>query len=88
MTDTSSLASREKVNKKSTPCMVITTNNIRIEGTVFVPNDIRLLDHLNVTHQTYFAVTDAKIFISPEADPIECEFLLVNKTEAVCIIPM
>lgn len=78
----------DKIDKKPIQAMILTINNVRIEGKVYVPGDIRLIDDLNVSHKQFIAVSHARIFASEDASPVECELLFVNKHQVVCAIPM
>jgi hypothetical protein len=68
--------------------MLVTTNNMRIEGDVFIPVDLRLLDHMNIAHMPFIAVTNARLHISNDEAPQECELLLVNRNEILCVFPL
>jgi hypothetical protein len=78
----------DKLPKKGIDAMILTVNNVRIEGKIFVPREVRLIDDFNVSNKTFIAVTEARIYITEEAPPVECKLMLVNRNQVAFAVPI
>ncbi len=78
----------DKIAKKTITAVLFTSDNLKIEGKVFVTQPIRLVDELNRTEKTFIALGDATITILESQETIQRDVVLVNKTNIACISPL
>jgi hypothetical protein len=74
------------IKKKKVPAL-IQTNLQRIEGNVYVSLDDRMIDELD-HHQSFLPVTDAVIFDQKGKKIHEAEFLAIQISQIVWIMPV
>ena len=74
------------VVKKEKIDAIIRTTNEKIEGTIFILQQNRLLDMLNHDSGPFIPVTAAKVYhVNTGELMFEAEFLAINKTSVVLI---
>ncbi|MBE0408444.1 MAG: hypothetical protein IBX69_01785 [Anaerolineales bacterium] len=73
------------ISKKPIPAKIQTISH-RIEGTIYVRHDVRLIDELLKDGQ-FMAVTNAVIYNGDGKPLYNCEFLSLNKAHIVWLIP-
>ncbi len=77
----------QRINEQ-TQRVVILISNYRIEGDIFLQNDKRLTDFINVPKQ-FLALKNAKIYRLDEDEPVyNLEFLDLNKNHIMAIFCM
>lgn len=66
--------------------VILQTLTHQVEGTVFVKRGDRLIDELNNTDQ-FLAVTDAVVLNTKGEQLYKCEFLTVNTSHIIWLLP-
>ena len=78
----------EKVRTDPIEVNLVTTQG-RINGFIHVQPGQRVKDFINNPHEQFLAITDATIRVSnDDANPIEVEFIAINKTYIISAIPL
>lgn len=78
----------DKIAKKTVNAILFTSDNLKIEGKVFVTQPIRLVDELNRTEKKFIAMEDVTITILGSQETIQRDVVLVNKANIACISPV
>lgn len=78
----------DKIAKKTITAILFTSDNLKIEGKVFVTQPIRLVDELNRTEKKFIAMEDVTITILGSQETIQRDVVLVNKANIACISPV
>ncbi len=78
----------DKISKKTVNAILFTSDNLKIEGKVFVTQPIRLVDELNRTEKKFIAMGDATITLLGSQETIQRDVVLVNKANIACISPV
>ena len=76
----------DRVEKKTVRVSVYTTGQLKLEGRIFVPKALRLIDELNASHQEFIAVADAEVSSLDSPAGSSQGFMLLNKRQIVCIV--
>ena len=76
-----------KVQKKTEPVVIMTTNNLKIEGKMFVATEMRMSDELNVPQRKFVAFENATVTALGSQESYTRPILVVNKDQIVCIWP-
>jgi hypothetical protein len=76
----------DRVEKKLVRATVYTTSHMKLEGCLFVPKAVRLIDELNTRHQDFIAVAEA--VLASEESPADSTqgLILLNKHQIVCVV--
>jgi len=78
----------DAIAKKRIHAVILTSNNLRIEGAVYVGQGIRLSDELNVGQRRFVVVANAKVTESATQSATEADVVLVNKDHVACAFPV
>jgi len=77
----------DKLEKKKIGAVIITSANLRIEGYVFVPPDIRLSDELNLVQKKFLIVQEPQITSLESGFSVNPKVAFINKDEIILACP-
>ncbi len=78
----------DKIEKRSLRVALYTTSRLKVEGPMFVAKGIRLIDELNLEDRNFVGISQAAVTYLDAGETMQHEFVIVNKREIVCIIPL
>jgi hypothetical protein len=76
----------DKVEKKLVRATVYTTSQTKLEGCLFVPSAVRLMDELNANHCHFIAVAEATLTSRDGSADSTPGIMLLNKHQIVCVL--
>ena len=82
----------EKIEKKTIRAVAHTASGLKVEGSIFVHKDIRLIDEMNRPDRAFLAISEAVVTASSRAPSDDgatrCDFIILNKQQINCIAPL
>ncbi len=76
----------DRVRKETVACVIQTVGN-RLRGHIFHRAENRVIDDFNNSTEAFIAVTDVEILDASDAVIARSEFLLLNKSHVIWILP-